>query len=98
MTRQSLLMLAAAVLALAAIPASQAYALSLTNIGATEQRVKISEGGDEIVTQEVTLGAGQTVDGLCVEGCTMALEGGEQQSFEGDENVHIEDGRFVIEQ
>lgn len=90
-----ILMIALAASALALSLVGQARALTLTNNGATEQSVKISEGGDEMVSQDIAIAAGQTIRGVCMEGCTIALENGEQQSFEGDEDVYIENGRFV---
>jgi len=79
---------------LALLWAGPAFALNLNNLDDVDRRVKISEGGDEIVSQEVVVGAGQTLKGLCMEGCTIENENGEQESFEGDENVNIRDGRL----
>ena len=78
------------------ILASQANALTLTNLDGMGHRLEINEGGDETVTHEIVVGPEETLDDLCQEGCTIGLDGGEQQSFEGYEKVFIEDGRFVI--
>ncbi|MDH3969284.1 MAG: hypothetical protein OEU56_19890 [Rhodospirillales bacterium] len=94
MTNKPLIALSAAALVLSL--AGQAHALTLTNRDTVEQRVQINEGGDEAVTRDVVLGADQTLDGLCEDGCTIALENGVQESFEGDEAVSIENGRFMI--
>ncbi len=76
--------------------ASSAQAFTLTNRDPEEQRLQITEGGDEAVTHEVIVAADQTREDLCLEGCTIVLDSGEQASFEGDEVVEIEDGHFVI--
>ena len=94
MTKKS--MIASTAAALALFLTSQAYALTLTNRDTVEQRIQINEGGDETVTQDHVLAADQTLEGLCEEGCTIVLESGAQQSFEGDEAVFIESGQFVI--
>lgn len=82
--------------ALALMLSGQAYALTLTNRDAGEHRVQINEGGDEAVTRDIVLTANQKVGGLCEDGCTIALENGVQESFEGDEDVYIENGQFLI--
>ena len=74
----------------------QAHALTLTNRDAAEQRLQIVDIDEMPVTQDVVINANQTLDALCEEGCTIALENGEQGTFDGDEVVYIEDGRFVI--
>jgi hypothetical protein len=82
--------------ALALFMAGQANALTLSNGEGAPLRVEITEGGDEAVTHDVVLAVGQTLDGLCEEGCTISLESGAQESFEGYEAVTIEDGDFLI--
>ena len=94
MTRNAVIALTATGLAL--LLASQANALTLTNRELAEQRVQIIEGSDEPTTRELVLNANQSLDDLCNEGCTIALKNGVQQRFEGDENVYIEKGGFVI--
>jgi hypothetical protein len=94
MAKSPKIALAAATMAL--LLTGQAHALTLTNRGAVDQRLQISEGGDEAATYEVVIAAYETLIELCQEGCTIALESGEQESFEGYEHIHIEDGRFVI--
>ena len=74
----------------------QAHALTLTNRDAVDQRLLISEGGDETVAYEVVISAYETLVELCQEGCTISLENGEQESFEGYEDVSIEEGSFII--
>ena len=82
--------------ALAVSLSGEARALTLVNRDTVAQRVQISEGGDEAVTSEVLVEMDESVEGICVEGCVLALENGVQQSFEGDETVVIEKGLFVI--
>ncbi len=94
MTTNPMIALTAAALAL--VLTGPVQALTLTNRDAVEQRVQINEGGDETVTQDVVLGAEQTLEGLCEDGCTIALENGVQESFEGNEDVYIENGGFQI--
>lgn len=94
MIKRSMITLTGAVLA--TILAGQAQAITLTNRDGSDLRLQITEGGDEAVTHEVVIAANEILDGLCEEGCTIALESGEPQSFEGYETVIIEDGRFVI--
>jgi hypothetical protein len=94
MAKSPKIALAAATMAL--LLAGQAHALTLTNRGAVDQRLQISEGGDEAVTYEVVIAAYETLIELCQEGCTIALENGEQESFEGYEEVNIEEGSFFI--
>ena len=94
MAKTSMVALAGAVLALTL--ASPAQAITLTNRDAADQTLQITEGGDEAVTHDVVIAADEVLEGLCEEGCTIALENGEQQSFEGYEDVTIEDGQFLI--
>ncbi|MDX1402271.1 MAG: hypothetical protein R3245_10140 [Kiloniellales bacterium] len=94
MARCRMIVLSAAILAL--LLAGDGMALTLTNWEAVDQRLQISEGGDETVTYDIVISAHETLVELCQDGCTISLENGEQQSFEGSEEVSIEDGRFVI--
>jgi hypothetical protein len=94
MAKTSTIALTAASVAL--LLAGQAYAITLTNRDSVDQQIQISEGGDETVTRDVVLEAGQSLDGFCEGGCTIALESGAQESFEGDETVFIEDGEFRL--
>lgn len=94
MTRNPAIVLTAATAAL--LLAGQAHALTLTNRDTVEQRIQINEGGDGSAGRDFVLAADQTVDGICEGGCTIVLENGAEQSFEGYEAVFIEDGHFVI--
>lgn len=93
MTKKPMIVSTAAALAL--FLSGQAYALTLTNRDTAEQRVQIYENGAESAARDVVLAADQTLEGLCEEGCTIVLESGAEQSFEGYEAVFIEDGQFL---
>jgi hypothetical protein len=88
--------IAATFAAMALFLAGSAYALTLTNQGEAEQHLVITQGGDESSSQEVFIAANQTLQDLCQDRCTIALENGLQESFEGNENVFIKDGGFTI--
>jgi hypothetical protein len=94
MIRGAIYALLAAPLAISLI--SEAQALTLINRDTVSQTVQINEGGDEAVTSEIAIEMNQTVDGICLEGCILALENGVQEGFEGNETVIIENGDFVI--
>ncbi len=74
----------------------EAFALSLTNRDSAEHRVTVSKGNDEAATSEFVMDAEEAFDDLCLEGCVITLGNGAQQSFEGYETVHIQDGQFVV--
>ncbi len=78
------------------IVAGQAHALTLANRDQVDRRLLITEAGDQAVTQEIFIAADEILEGVCPDGCTIALENGVKESFEGYEDVAIEDGRFVI--
>lgn len=81
--------------AFAALTVAQAHALTITNRDAIEYDLKIEEGGDEMVSRSVTIPSGETLR-LCEDGCTMELDNGESESFEGDETVELFDGNLVL--
>ncbi|MDH3196015.1 MAG: hypothetical protein OEL78_06870 [Hyphomicrobiales bacterium] len=90
------LILATGALAAALLVAGQANALTLTNRGAGDQRLKIITSGDEAVTQDVVILAEETLSDVCMDGCKIALENGDQKTFEGNEVVYIEHDKLVI--
>jgi hypothetical protein len=94
MSKKAVIGLALSAMALFLV--NQAHALTLTNREAVDQRVQITEDGDEAITQDIILLADYTLYYLCEYGCTIALENGRQESFEGYEDISIEDGYFVI--
>jgi hypothetical protein len=78
------------------IVAGQAHALTLANRDQVDRRLLVTEAGDQAVTQEIFIASDEILEGVCPDGCTIALENGVKESFEGYEDVAIEDGRFVI--
>ena len=80
----------------ALLMAGHAEALTLTNRDAVDRRLQISEATDEAVTYEVVISAHETLVDLCRVGCTIELESGELETFEGYEEVNIEEGSFVF--
>lgn len=93
MTHKPLVIAAASILV--SVLAWQAQAMTLTNRDATDLMVKITDTGDG-ADQELLLAANETIDDVCANGCTLTLEDGQQADFNGDEDVYIEGGRFVI--
>ncbi|MFP3920898.1 MAG: hypothetical protein ACLFPA_03000 [Dichotomicrobium sp.] len=81
--------------ALAALMVTQAQAVTITNRDAIDYELRIEEGGDEMVGRSVTIPSGETLN-LCEDGCTMELDNGESESFEGDETVELFDGNLVF--
>ncbi len=89
--------IAATAACLAGVLVSQgANALTLLNRDAVSQRVQIVHDGDATMTQEVILAGHDTLEDICFAGCTISLDNGEEESFEGYETVYIKDGEFVI--
>jgi hypothetical protein len=73
-----------------------ANALTVTNEDEVDYTfdVILGEGGAD--TETIELPVGQNVSDICEQGCTIKLPNGSEQSFEGDENVTIKDGVFMI--
>ena len=91
-------MSSAAVVALAAamlLVAADAQALTVSNRDTTDQRLEIRASGSA-VPQNIVVKPQETLDGLCEAGCTIALESGAEEAFEGYEVLEVENGRFVI--
>lgn len=76
--------------------AGQAHALTLTNRDRVERRLLITEGSEVPVTHEIFIASDETLEGVCPDGCTIALDNGVKERFEGYEDIAIEDGQFVI--
>lgn len=72
-----------------------AQALDLTNRAGGAHHLQITEGDDETVPQDIVIAAGETLYGLCRQGCLIALENGSQESFGSEESIYIEDGDLV---
>lgn len=92
------IMIAASLAALPLFLTGQAYALTLNNCTQVELNLQIIEGDDDWEARDVVLSADRTHDVFCEEGCTIILENGVEESFDGDEVIHIENGQFVIVQ
>lgn len=75
--------------------AGEAQALSLTNRDPNQQWVEIIEGPGQ-KSRTVAIDYGETLDAPCDLGCTVILDNGAEERFEGDEIVHIENGRFTV--
>ena len=91
MSRYTLITLAAAALFLI----GEAHALTLTNRDGSQQRLEISEGGEEL-SRRIVIEPDQTIDDLCATECTLVLENGDEMTFDVGEDIYIEDGRFVV--
>ena len=92
MNRAIIVSLGAAVL----LSASPAQGLTLTNLDDVEQRLQIVEGLEDPIVQDYVIAAGQTLEIFCEDRCTIIMENGEKEDFEGFEVVGVEDGRFTI--
>ncbi|NNE24405.1 MAG: hypothetical protein HKN11_17525 [Rhizobiales bacterium] len=79
-----------------AMMAGTANALTLTNNDEVEYGLEVilGEGGADL--QTLQLPGGQSLTDICDQGCTIKLPNGAEQEFEGDENVTIQDGEFMI--
>jgi len=73
--------------------ATQASALTLTNRDASMYNVSVTENDK---TASIQVEPAQTLEGLCAEGCTIALENGATHEFDGSESVVIENGQISI--
>lgn len=69
--------------------------MSITNSDRYERTLQITEGSNKQVIFDVLIGADETIDGLCEEGCSVLLDNGIERSFEGYEQVYIFNGRFA---
>jgi hypothetical protein len=70
-------------------------AMSITNRDAYERTLQITEGSDNQVIYNLLISADETIDGLCKKSCSVLLDNGIKQSFEGYEQVYIFNGRFT---
>ena len=79
-------------LALLALLAAPANALTLTNSDDKTYEVSVVEGegdGNAIILE---LQGGANVAEICENGCTIKIDNGVEMSFNGDEIVSIQDG------
>ncbi len=89
MLKHSLL---AATAAVVLIVSSPAHALTLTNRDAAARQLTIT---DEDGSSNFVVEPDQTLNDLCTAGCTIVLEDGSEETFEGDEVLEIVDGSFA---
>ncbi len=74
----------------------QATALQITNRDTVDHTLIVAGlQGDR--PQELTAKPSQTIDGICVNGCTITMPDGERYEFDGDETVSIEDGLIFMD-
>ncbi len=81
--------------ALALFLAGPVQALDLTNRAGGAHNLQITEGDEEAAPRDIVIAAGETLYGLCRQGCLIALENGSQESFGSEETIYIEDGDLV---
>jgi hypothetical protein len=77
---------------LAAGPAS-AFAITLTNRDATDQKLIVIEGDKE---SEIIIKSGDKLD-LCEKSCVIRLPDGEDYEFDGGEIVSLEEGLLFLD-
>lgn len=73
-----------------------ANALTLTNEDEAEYGVEVMLSQGDTEKQNYQLQGGGELADICNDGCTIKLENGAEQEFEGDEDVTIKDGKFSI--
>ena len=91
MTRSLVITLAAAAL----LSVGSAEAVTLTNRDVEDHRLEIYEFYEEAGPRYLLVAAGKTLE-LCPEGCTIVPENGDEETFEGSEIVHVENGHLRI--
>ncbi len=71
------------------------FAASLTNYDETPHTLIITENGNQ---SKITLEGNQSVEGVCVNGCTLKYGESEEYNLAGDEIVAIEDNQIYVDQ
>lgn len=71
----------------------QSHSLSLTNSGDEMIKVIVAEAKTK---SEIALDPDQEVSEICMYGCIIKLPNGDQEEFEGDEVVEVDEGGFTI--
>ena len=94
MNKSSLVMFAGAF----ALFAGAAQAASVTNRDVSEHYLQIVDESGEAEAQDIVISANQSLDGICMEGCTIGMEDGDPVTINGSEKLVIEDGVLGIEQ
>ncbi|RIA56899.1 hypothetical protein [Dichotomicrobium thermohalophilum] len=82
---------------LAVFAAAEVHALTVTNRDSTEHRLRVLEGQGDVETRRVVIPAGGTVR-ICEQACTIEMENGDIEVFDGDEVVEISDGAFLTQE
>lgn len=88
--------LSTAALAVLAMFAAPANALTLTNSDDQTYEVTVVHGEGDASATLIELQGGANVADICEDGCTIQLDNGVEMSFNGDEIVSIQDGEFVL--
>lgn len=87
------LLLSAVALSFMAAPAA---ALELANNDDAGYEVEVVVGEGDNSVQKYELNADEVLSEICMQGCTIKLSSGAEQTFAGDEMVSVKDGQFVI--
>ena len=69
-----------------------AHALTITNRDSTEYSLTIVENDAK---RSLAIKPEQSLNDLCLEGCTITLGGGDAMDFDGSETVMIEGGNLT---
>lgn len=78
------------------IAASQAAAVTLTNRDDNPYRLEVIYSEDSASVDKFKVGANESIDDICLEGCVIRLSNGEETEFLGSEKGEIRGGRFVL--
>ena len=70
---------------------STAYAISITNRDSTDHSFRMSEG---VAERTVVIQSNETLDYLCLKGCTITLVEGDPIYLDGSEIVIIQGGKI----
>lgn len=71
-----------------------AYAFTLTNLDRMRHKftIYLDDDDDE---WDITIQFNETLSHLCASGCTIAIEYGEEEDFQGHESILIIDGQLT---
>lgn len=85
-----------AALGMLAMAIPQAGAVTLTNQDDQTYLMELIVGEGSPTVDELTIEALETITDLCLDGCVVRLDNGEEMEFSGDETAEIRDGRLVL--
>ena len=85
-----------AVLGALAMAIPQAGAVTLTNHDDQTYLMEILVGEGSPTIEELAIEASESISDLCLDGCILRLDNGEELEFNGGEIVSIRGGRFVL--